>query len=76
MKTTMKIVMMASVASLFVGCTSAEPRLSHTPNFKAGQADGCNTAQGAYTKNSESFQTDKEYQDGWFYGRKHCNPSN
>ena len=75
MKTT-KIITMASVMALFAGCTSSGPSISNTPNFKAGQADGCTTAQGAYTKNSDSFQMDKEYQDGWFYGRKHCNPSN
>ena len=66
---------MTAVMGLFAGCTSSEPSISHTPNFKAGQVDGCSTAQGAYTKNSDSFQMDKEYQDGWFYGRKHCNPS-
>ena len=76
MKLTIKIIVMGLLAGLFTACTSSEPRISNTPNFKVGQADGCTTAQGAYTKNSDSFQMDKEYQDGWFYGRKHCNPSN
>lgn len=75
MKRTIKIVMVAAVAGLISGCASSEPRISNTPNFKSGQTDGCNTAQGAYTKNSALFKTDLEYQNGWFYGRKHCNPS-
>lgn len=76
MKKSTKFITIISLAGLFAGCTSSEPRISHTPNFQAGQADGCETAKGNYTKNSESFKQDQEYHNGWFYGRKHCNPLN
>jgi len=61
---------------LFTGCTGASaPMPSHTPDFKTGMHDGCTTATGEYTKNSEMFRNNREYHEGWFYGRKKCNPS-
>jgi major membrane immunogen (membrane-anchored lipoprotein) len=61
---------------LLAACTSSSiPAPSQTPSFKAGSSDGCATASGTYTKNSDSFRNDKEYHDGWFYGRKKCNPA-
>jgi hypothetical protein len=60
---------------LLIGCTSSAPSLPDTPSFKQGQKDGCTTATGNYVKNSEAFDRDRDYQDGWFYGRKSCNPS-
>ncbi|MEA3454987.1 MAG: hypothetical protein U9R26_00620 [Campylobacterota bacterium] len=41
-------------------------------SFKTGMSDGCQTASGSYTKNSASFNADKDYHDGWFAGRKNC----
>ena len=60
---------------LLTACTSSEPVLPNSPSFKQGNLDGCATAKGEYTKNSEMFKADADYQDGWFYGRKHCNPA-
>ena len=69
--------MSAAAILLLSGCTSTSgPAVSHTPDFKAGMNDGCATANGTYTKNSELFRNNNEYQEGWFYGRKTCNPSN
>ena len=70
-------VSLVAVASLlFTACTSSSlPVNSNTPSFKAGSQDGCATANGTYTKNSHSFNNDKEYQNGWYDGRKNCNPS-
>lgn len=79
MKKIVQISAMASVALLLSACGGgggpSKPSTYNTPSFNAGEADGCTTAQGAYTKNSEAFRTDKGYNDGWFYGRKRCNPS-
>ena len=76
MTKTINIVMIATASLLFTACTSSSlPVNAQTPGFKAGSQDGCATANGAYTKNSNSFQNNKDYQDGWFYGRKKCNPA-
>ena len=70
------IVMVAAASLLFTACTSSNlPVNAQTPSFKSGSQDGCATASGTYTKNSNSFQNNKDYQDGWFYGRKKCNPA-
>ena len=69
------ISLIAAASLLFTACTSSSlPVNAQTPSFKAGSQDGCATANGAYTKNSASFNSDKDYQNGWFYGRKKCNP--
>jgi len=69
------ISLIAAASLLFTACTSSSlPVNAQTPSFKAGSQDGCATANGAYTKNSASFNNDKDYQNGWFYGRKKCNP--
>lgn len=68
---------LAVVTSLLLSaCTSSSDVVpERSPNFKLGEKDGCVTATGNYTKNSESFKTDTDYKNGWFYGRKNCNPS-
>ena len=48
---------------------------SQTPSFQNGAKDGCETAKGMYTKNHEAFKSDAQYNEGWFYGRKKCNPA-
>jgi len=58
--------------SACTGGSSAMP-VSHTPEFKKGQHDGCTTASGNYVKNSEMFRNNMDYQNGWFYGRSKCN---
>jgi len=42
------------------------------PNFQLGYRDGCATAHGEYTKDSQRFNADKNYYDGWFAGRSAC----
>ena len=75
MKTLLNLSLIAMTSLLFTACTSSAPVLPDSPSFKQGNQDGCSTAKGAYTKNSEMFKGSADYQDGWFYGRKHCNPS-
>lgn len=61
---------------LLTGCTSSTPQpVVKSESFLLGQKDGCATATGEYTKNSDAFRTDKGYHDGWFDGRKNCNPT-
>ena len=77
MTKTINIVIIAIASFLFTACTSSSnlPINAETPSFKAGSQDGCATANGAYTKNSDSFQNNKDYKNGWFHGRKKCNPA-
>lgn len=70
-----KISLLTATALIFSSCTSVSTPVVQSPSFKAGSQDVCTTANGEYTKNSASFNNDKDYKDGWFYGRKKCNPS-
>jgi len=45
-----------------------------SPHFHTGMNDGCATARGKYTKNSTLYKSDKTYSEGWFYGRRKCQP--
>ncbi|HIP17925.1 MAG TPA: hypothetical protein EYG78_01140 [Sulfurovum sp.] len=45
-----------------------------SPLFHAAVTDGCATAKGKYTKDSTLFNSDIDYKDGWFYGRRKCQP--
>lgn len=77
MKKIIKITFFAAGSMLFTACTSSAsvaPVLPATPNFLEGKKDGCATATGDYTKNSDAFNSDADYKNGWFYGRKKCNP--
>ena len=74
MKKTINILLVASISFLFTACTSSDPVLPDTVSFAQGKKDGCTTATGDYTKNSDAFQMDVDYKNGWFYGRKNCNP--
>jgi hypothetical protein len=77
MKKIMSVLLIASTVMLFTACTgSSAPVVKKSPSFKLGEQDGCATASGIYTKDSNSFKNNKEYYNGWFYGRKNCNPSN
>ena len=42
--------------------------------FHSGMNDGCTTAKGKYSKDSTSYNDGSEYKDGWFYGRRKCQP--
>ena len=42
-------------------------------DIKQGIEDGCQTAQGNYSKVHKLFNDNKEYQKGWFIGRNRCN---
>lgn len=70
-----KGISLGTLALLLTACTSSTPTLPDSPSFKQGNHDGCATAKGEYTKNSSAFKGNSDYQDGWYYGRKHCNPS-
>jgi hypothetical protein len=75
MKTLLNLSLLAMTSLLFIACTSSAPVLPDSPSFNQGKKDGCATATGDYMKNSEMFKENSDYQNGWFYGRKHCNPS-
>ena len=75
MKRIIKISFFTTASLLFTACTSSgifTP--TESPSFKLGVEDGCATATGTYTKNSDSFKNDPDYVEGWFSGRKKCNP--
>jgi len=57
------------------GCGSPTAPLIKSPSYSMGEHDGCATAKGTYTKNSERFRNDPDYEKGWFAGRQYCNPS-
>ncbi len=68
--------LIAAASLFFTACTSSSiPEPIQSPSYKLGAQDGCATANGTYTKNSDSFNNDKEYQNGWYNGRKNCNPA-
>jgi len=64
-------------SALFLNACSqpSAPSLPKNDAFQTGEKDGCNTAHGIYTKDSKRFRNDSDYHDGWFEGRKICNPS-
>lgn len=75
MKKTLNATLMVIAMLLFTGCTgSSEAVPDKSPSFKLGEKDGCTTATGTYIKDSDLFKNNPEYANGWFYGRKNCNP--
>ncbi len=64
----------AGMFFLLSGCGSTAPVMK-SPSFQQGEQDGCQTARGEYTKSSELFRTDPDYENGWFAGRRACNPA-
>jgi len=70
------VTVIATSAFFFSACTSSGVDMAkQTPGFQNGATAGCETAKGAYTKDSTAWSNDMDYQEGWFYGRKKCNPS-
>jgi len=45
-----------------------------SPSLKNGVEDGCTTSTGYYKKNHMLFNTDTDYNTGWFLGRSRCIP--
>ena len=75
--TKLPLFLLVSSSIFFAACTSSDvPMVPKSPMYKLGQTDGCATANGAYTKNSENFRNNKDYEDGWYAGRRNCNPVN
>ena len=74
-KKLINVLLITGVPFLFKACTSSAPVVVKSPNYTLGEKDGCTTATGDYTKNSESFKMDADYKNGWFNGRKNCNPA-
>ncbi len=78
MKITTLILVPLMGGLILAGCGNSDAvraPISKSPSFLQGQKDGCETAKGEYAKNSNLFQSDADYHDGWFYGRQQCNPS-
>jgi len=77
MKKVVTLSLIALSAMFFSACSSSSGinMDAQTPSFQNGAQAGCDTAKGEYTKDHHAFKTDMEYQNGWFYGRKHCNPA-
>jgi outer membrane lipoprotein-sorting protein len=66
-----------TISLFFSACTQSEALVEpKSESFMQGQNDGCTTATGEYTKNSELFNNQSDYAQGWFTGRKNCNPIN
>lgn len=42
--------------------------------FHSGMNDGCSTAKGKYIKDSDLYNNDPQYKEGWFHGRRQCQP--
>jgi hypothetical protein len=68
-------------AIVFTACSSShrgpaprKPMDTHGKSrfYVKGAEDGCATANGDYTKNHEAFNTNIEYHEGWFAGRRYC----
>jgi len=70
------IAVMAATLLYMGGCSTHQaPSLPKSPDFMHGERDGCATAHGTYTKESPLFQNSPEYREGWFSGRRECNPA-
>ena len=76
MKKTLSFLLPLTTMLFLSGCnnTPAAPVIK-SPHYALGEQDGCTTAKGTYTKDSELFRNDPDYEKGWFAGRKYCNPS-
>ncbi len=75
MKKIINITLIATASILFTACTSSSVPVVKSHSFKLGEQDGCKTATGEYSKNSNAFNKDIEYKNGWYAGRRNCNPA-
>ena len=78
MKKIITVSLIAGAAIVLSACTSSSGvnMNNKSLSFQNGAKAGCATANGEYTKNHEAFNSDMEYQNGWFYGRQKCNSTN
>jgi len=60
---------------LLFGCSKEQPKFTPTDihMYQKGYDDGCQTANGDYSKNHKLFNNDFDYHEGWFSGRRKCN---
>src|SRR5262245_38858836 len=80
--TRQSLVIVLAVAPGLSGCgTPPNPLMGsgHTPTYVAGFNDGCqsgrasqNPAAGMYTRNTQQFNADKQYAEGWNAGFSKC----
>ena len=80
------MIILASLLLLFTACSSRKASKTKdgysysgiyfgkhfTPNYKKGIKDGCVTAKGDYKKSHRLFNSDYDYNKGWFLGRNRC----
>ena len=80
------LLLLNSALFLFLGCSSQQVPESQggfthsgiyfgknfTPRYQQGIVDGCTTSKGKYTKSHQLFNSDIDYNNGWFLGRKRC----
>ena len=72
------MVTFTKISLLFIiilsGCSNQPTDTTkHNDIYKHGFQDGCDTANGIYTKNHKLFENSLDYHEGWFNGRKKCN---
>ena len=75
MKNLIDVTLITGTVLIFTACTSSMPTVIRSPSYQLGEKDGCTTATGNYTKNSDAFKINIDYKNGWYSGRKNCNPS-
>ncbi|MEY3090290.1 MAG: hypothetical protein RL113_606 [Pseudomonadota bacterium] len=77
--------MVCTTLIFFSGCEQQGPASEHdyyysgiyfgkyfTPFYKKGIRDGCTTSKGQYRKSHKLFQSNTDYNQGWFLGRNRC----
>lgn len=64
------------MVAVFIGCTSGSKKPVTPKNmsetYQKAFKDGCETANGNYTKDHNGFKDNKDYYEGWFDGRYYC----
>jgi len=72
---------LVGTALLLSACTSSQrgpaPRKpmdtrGKSAEYVRGAEDGCATANGDYSKDHDAFNSNMQYHEGWFAGRRYC----
>ena len=72
---------LVATALLLSACSSShrgpaprKPMDTHgkSAEYVRGAEDGCATANGNYSKDHEAFNSNMQYHEGWFAGRRYC----
>lgn len=83
-KKVMLVITITAIALSFTACRKKTPtvlkKISYRPldltgkteEYRRGAGDGCDTAVSKYTKDHDAFNTNIEYYNGWFAGRRNC----